>query len=195
MCDRIKAEVGHPTVLFNNAGLARGSTIMEGTSNDVQLTLKTNLIAPFLLVREFLPEMVRKDHGHILNTGSMSSVVSAPTIVDYSASKAGLTGLHEVFIRTPLFTGKTNESNVVAPLLNVKTVSDKLVDAAYSGYGGTVHLPGICRYITSLKGGPEWLFWRIRERSLRVDYNFERQRNRYDQDIGKRIAPGPKSLE
>lgn len=96
VCDRVKAEVGHPTVLFNNAGLARGSTVMEGTSNDVQLTIKTNLIAPFLLVREFLPEMVRRDHGHILNTGSLSSVVSAPTIVDYSASKAGLTALHEV---------------------------------------------------------------------------------------------------
>lgn len=96
VCDRVKAELGHPTVLFNNAGLARGSTVMEGTSNDVQLTIKTNLIAPFLLVREFLPEMVRRDHGHILNAGSLSSVVSAPTIVDYSASKAGLTALHEV---------------------------------------------------------------------------------------------------
>ncbi|KAF5138336.1 Dehydrogenase RED2 [Metarhizium anisopliae] len=211
VCDRVKAEVGHPTVLFNNAGLARGSTVMEGTSNDVQLTIKTNLIAPFLLVREFLPEMVRRDHGHILNTGSLSSVVSAPTIVDYSASKAGLTALHEglqlelkslhkaprvrltlgifSFIRTPLFTGKTNESNFVAPLLNVETVSDKLVDAAYGGYGGTIYLPGICRYITSLKGGPEWLFRRVRERSLRGDYDFERQKSRYDQETGKRIVP------
>lgn len=206
VCDRIKVEVGHPTVLFNNAGLARGSTVMEGTSNDVQLTLKTNLIAPFLLVKEFLPEMVRRDHGHILNTGSMSSVISAPTIVDYSASKAGLTALHEVcyqliypmnhvsyfhrlhfdvyvfqkltnmtpqglqlelkslhraprvrltlgifgFIRTPLFTGKTNESNFVTPLLNVETVSEKLVEAVYSGYGGTIYLPGVMRYITAL---------------------------------------------
>lgn len=96
VCDRIKTEVGHPTVLFNNAGLARGATVMEGTQNDVQLTIKVNLIAPFLLTKEFLPEMVRRDHGHIVNTGSMSSVISAPSIVDYSASKAGLTALHEV---------------------------------------------------------------------------------------------------
>jgi NAD(P)-dependent dehydrogenase (short-subunit alcohol dehydrogenase family) len=172
VCDRIKVEVGHPTVLFNNAGLARGTTVMEGTSNDVQLTIKTNLIAPFLLVKEFLPEMVRRDHGHIVNTGSMSSVISAPSIVDYSASKAGLTALHEGlqmelkglhraprvrltlgifgFIRTPLFTGKTNESNFMTPLLDVETVSEKLVDAVYSGYGGTIYLPGLMRYITAL---------------------------------------------
>ncbi|TWU74608.1 hypothetical protein ED733_001224 [Metarhizium rileyi] len=210
VCDRVKAEVGHPTVLFNNAGLARGTTVMEGSSNDVQLTIKTNLIAPFLLAKEFLPEMVRRDHGHILNTGSMSSVVSAPSIVDYSASKSGLTALHEGlqlelnslhkaprvrltlgifgFIRTPLFTGSTNESNFVTPLLNVETVSEKLVDAVYSGYGGTIYAPGVHRYITALKGGPEWLFRRIRERSLRIDFDLKRQQSNFDKETGKRIA-------
>jgi hypothetical protein len=54
------------------------------------------------------------------------------------------------FIRTPLFTGKTNESNFMTPLLDVETVSEKLVDAVYSGYGGTIYLPGLMRYITAL---------------------------------------------
>lgn len=39
------------------------------------------------------------------------------------------------------------------------------------------------------KGGPEWLFRRIRERSLRGDYDFERQKSRYDQETVKRIVP------
>lgn len=96
VCDRVKVEVGHPSVLFNNAGLARGTSVMEGKPEDVTLTINTNLIAPFLLVKEFLPEMVRRDHGHIVNTGSMSSIIPPAGIVDYSASKAGLTALHEV---------------------------------------------------------------------------------------------------
>ena len=54
------------------------------------------------------------------------------------------------FIRTPLFTGKTNENNFITPLLNVETVSEKLVGAVYSGYGGTIYLPGIMRYVTGL---------------------------------------------
>lgn len=96
LCTRIRTEVGDPTVLINNAGIARGSTIMDGSYADVELTIKTNLIAPFLLIKEFLPHMVRKNHGHIVNVGSMSSVVPPVRIADYSATKAGLTAMHEV---------------------------------------------------------------------------------------------------
>lgn len=96
VCEKVRAEVGHPTVLVNNAGIARGYTVMEGTYHDVELTIKTNLTAPFLLVKEFLPDMVKHDHGHIVNVCSMSSVVAPPGIVDYAASKNGILSLHEV---------------------------------------------------------------------------------------------------
>lgn len=95
-CLRIRQEVGHPSVLFNNAGLARGFTMLEGTPADVEITIRTNLIAPFLLAKEFLPEMVRRDHGHIVNTGSLSALLPPAGLVDYSATKAGLATLHEV---------------------------------------------------------------------------------------------------
>lgn len=95
-CERIREEIGNPTVLFNNAGLVRGATIMEGSYADVELTMRINLTAPFLLVKEFLPDMVRRDHGHIVHTGSMSSLIPPANIADYAASKAGITALHEV---------------------------------------------------------------------------------------------------
>lgn len=93
---RVKKEVGHPTVLINNAGIARGFTIMEGSYGDVESTLRTNLTAPFLLTKEFLPEMVRNNHGHIVNICSMSAFIPPPYIGDYAASKAGVQMLHEV---------------------------------------------------------------------------------------------------
>ncbi|KAJ3957406.1 hypothetical protein N0V92_006021 [Colletotrichum tropicale] len=95
LCTLIRTQVGDPTVLINNAGIARGATIMEGSYADIELTVKTNLIAPFLLTKEFLPYMVRRNHGHIVNIGSMSSVVPPVRIADYSATKAGLTAMHE----------------------------------------------------------------------------------------------------
>lgn len=95
-CERIRSDVGHPTVLFNNAGLVRGATIMEGSYGDVEATVKTNLIAPMLLAKEFLPEMVKRDHGHIIHTGSLSCVTPPAMIADYAATKAGLLALHEV---------------------------------------------------------------------------------------------------
>lgn len=96
VCAAIRESVGHPTVLINNAGVCRGFGLCEGTHADVEFTIRTNLVAPFLLVQEFLPEMARRNHGHIVNMGSMSSLMPPSKMADYSATKAGLTALHEV---------------------------------------------------------------------------------------------------
>lgn len=102
LATRIRSEVGHPTVLVNNAGLSRGATVMDGSYADVELTIKTNLIAPFLLVKEFLPQMVKMNHGHIINVGSASSLVPPAKIADYAATKAGIMALHEVCDLLPM---------------------------------------------------------------------------------------------
>jgi len=96
VCEKVRVEVGHPTVLINNAGIVRGFTVMEGSYADVELTIKTNLLAPFILVKEFLPDMVKHNHGHIVSVCFMSSVVAPPGIVDYAATKNGILSLHEV---------------------------------------------------------------------------------------------------
>jgi all-trans-retinol dehydrogenase (NAD+) len=96
LCSQIKSEVGQPTVLVNNAGLCRGFTIMEGSYHDVELTIRTNLVAPFLLIKEFLPHMVETNHGHIMNISSMSSLIPPAKVADYAATKAGIIAMHEV---------------------------------------------------------------------------------------------------
>ncbi|KAK4121992.1 NAD(P)-binding protein [Parathielavia appendiculata] len=180
VCARVRDEVGHPTVLVNNAGLVRGRTVMEGSYADVEVTFKTNLIAPFLLIKEFLPEMVRNDHGHIVSVCSTSAIMPPPDIVDYAASKAGIQALYEGlgmellyrhnaprvrltngvfnFIRTPLVVGMPTQPQFLAPLLHVETVSEAIVEALYSGYGGVIYLPGIMSYIAMLRAAPVWLF-------------------------------------
>lgn len=96
LCDKIRREVGDPTVLVNNAGLVRGLTVCDGTYADVETTVKTNLIAPFLLVKEFLPKMAARNHGHVVNISSVSALIPPAGIADYAATKAGLIALHEV---------------------------------------------------------------------------------------------------
>lgn len=86
-------------VVVNNAGLSRGQTVVEGSYSDNIITLKTNLLAPFLLSKEFLPSMVRQNHGHIVNVASMSAYIPPPGIADYAASKAGLIAFHEVYLK------------------------------------------------------------------------------------------------
>lgn len=54
------------------------------------------------------------------------------------------------FIRTPLFKGETKQSPFLFPLLDVNTVSESLADTLYSGYGKTIYLLGIMRYVALL---------------------------------------------
>ncbi|KAJ9657503.1 hypothetical protein H2198_004264 [Neophaeococcomyces mojaviensis] len=95
LCTRIKSEVGSPTVLVNNAGLTRGSTVSDGSYQDVEMTFRTNIIAPFLLAKEFLPHMVARNHGHIIGIASMSAIISPTGLADYAATKAGLMTMQE----------------------------------------------------------------------------------------------------
>lgn len=96
VCEQIRSEIGHPTVLVNNAGLARGATVADGSYADVEVTFRTNAIAPFLLIKEFLPEMIRRNHGHVITISSFSSVLPPPNVADYAATKSAVVALHEV---------------------------------------------------------------------------------------------------
>lgn len=95
-CVKIKNEVGPPTVLINNAGVTRGATVADGSYHDVQFTFRTNVIAPFLLTKEFLPHMIKRNHGHVVGISSMSAIISPARLADYAASKAGILALSEV---------------------------------------------------------------------------------------------------
>ncbi|KAL2797425.1 hypothetical protein BJX66DRAFT_335046 [Aspergillus keveii] len=207
VCEKIRVEVGDPTVLLSNAGLSRGRTIAEGTYADNSITLKTNLLAPFLLTKEFLPAMIRRNHGHIFNVASMSAYIPPPALADYAASKAGLVAFHEClaqelrvqnapkvrtslavlsFTKTPLFKGETNQSHFLMPLLHVDTVVDAIVDILDSGLSQTIFLPGIFRFFAGLRGAPGWLQDLVRggTKSLKVDF---KGRQKIDPQTGKLV--------
>ena len=54
----VRASLGHPTVLINNAGCARGKTILDTTERDLNLTFRVNAFAHYYLAQQFLPAMV-----------------------------------------------------------------------------------------------------------------------------------------
>jgi NADP-dependent 3-hydroxy acid dehydrogenase YdfG len=55
-----------------------------------------NLVAPFALVRAFLPRMRERGSGHLVTIGSIADRNIFPGNAAYSASKYGLRALHEV---------------------------------------------------------------------------------------------------
>lgn len=87
---------GGPDVLVNSAGAFSIAPIVETDPAELELQLATNLVAPFLLIRAFLPGMMERGSGHVVNIGSVAGRTAFPGNGAYAASKFGLRGLHEV---------------------------------------------------------------------------------------------------
>ena len=85
-----------PDILVNNAGAFVLAQVDRMETADFTRTIAVNLIAPFHLVRTFLPGMRERGAGHIVTIGSIADRVAFPENGAYAASKFGLRALHEV---------------------------------------------------------------------------------------------------
>jgi NADP-dependent 3-hydroxy acid dehydrogenase YdfG len=85
-----------PDILVNNAGAFLIAPAQETSVDVFRETLELNLTAPFAFVRAFLPEMRRRESGHIVTVGSIADRAVFPGNAAYAASKHGLRALHEV---------------------------------------------------------------------------------------------------
>lgn len=95
VAEEIRTHVGHPTIIVNNAGVARGATILDGTENDVRFTFDVNILAHFWILKEFLPHIAKNNHGHVVTVASVAGYQTSPQLVDYGATKAAAISLHE----------------------------------------------------------------------------------------------------
>ena len=80
---------GLPTILVNNAGIARDALILRMKSEDWEQTLAVNLSSVFRLTKACLRRMLKERHGRIINIGSVVGSIGNPGQVHYAAAKAG----------------------------------------------------------------------------------------------------------
>jgi 2-keto-3-deoxy-L-fuconate dehydrogenase len=91
---RVAAEVGDIDVLFNCAGFVHHGTILECTPKDWDFSFNVNVRSMYLVTRAFLPGMLKKGAGSIINMASVaSSIKGLPNRFVYGASKAAVIGL------------------------------------------------------------------------------------------------------
>jgi 3-hydroxy acid dehydrogenase/malonic semialdehyde reductase len=79
-------------ILINNAGHdIGGRTRFDiGSPDDWSNIIATNLIGLMRVTRSVLPDMVRRNAGHIVNISSINAVRIIPDMAAYSTSKAGV---------------------------------------------------------------------------------------------------------
>jgi len=90
----LAAELGAIDVLFNCAGFVHAGSILEATEEDWDFAFELNAKAMYRTIRAFLPAMLEKGAGSIINMSSAaSSVKGVPNRFAYGASKAAVIGL------------------------------------------------------------------------------------------------------
>jgi len=107
------AAMGGVDILVNNAGITRDMLFMRMKDEDWDAVLAVNLTAAFRLSRAVLRGMMRKRHGRIINITSVAGAVGNPGQANYTAAKAGLTGMTKSLANEVASRGVT--VNCVAP--------------------------------------------------------------------------------
>ena len=180
---------------MNNAGVARGKTILDSTQKDIELTFNVNTLSHYWLAQEFLPNMIKNDHGMIITVASLAGYITPPNLVDFAASKAAAVAFHEglgaelltrynapkvrtVLVTqghtdTSLFKGFKSEQDFLAPMLRPETVAEAILTKAFTGTSGHVILPGMGNLITSVRALPNWAQATLRAKSQDLMLGFK----------------------
>jgi 2-keto-3-deoxy-L-fuconate dehydrogenase len=89
----LPAEIGPVDALLNVAGYVHGGTILESTEEDWDFAFALNARSMFRTITAFLPGMLDKGRGSIVNMASVVSIAGVPNRFIYSASKAAVVGI------------------------------------------------------------------------------------------------------
>lgn len=103
----IPEELRNIDILVNNAGLAQGlDKLQEGSLEDFDTMIDTNIKGLLYLTRKVVPEMVKNQRGHVINIGSLAGIYAYPGGAVYSATKAAVRfisdGLRMDLVDTPI---------------------------------------------------------------------------------------------
>jgi NAD(P)-dependent dehydrogenase (short-subunit alcohol dehydrogenase family) len=78
--------------LVNNAAVQIVAPFEQIDADAIRATLDVNLVAPFLLIRAFLPQL-EAARGAVVNVASIHAATTKPHFSAYATSKAGLVGM------------------------------------------------------------------------------------------------------
>ena len=90
----VKAAARDVDILFNCAGFVHQGSVLDASEEDFTLAFDLNVRSMFRTIQAFLPGMLERRHGSIVNIASVASTVKGlPNRFVYGASKAAVIGL------------------------------------------------------------------------------------------------------
>jgi acetoacetyl-CoA reductase len=110
---QIESDLGPVSVLVNNAGITRDSTLHKMAKDKWQQVIDTNLGSCFNMCRAVIEGMRERKFGRIVNVGSVNGRAGQYGQVNYSAAKSGIHGFTKALAREGA--GVNITVNAIAP--------------------------------------------------------------------------------
>src|SRR5688572_12654257 len=92
-CERVARHVGQLDVLVNNAGIGHVGTMLQTTGSDLDRLYAVNVRGVFNVTKVFLPGMVARKSGVIVNIASIGGIVGVRDRLAYCTTKFAVVGL------------------------------------------------------------------------------------------------------
>ncbi|WP_416435119.1 SDR family NAD(P)-dependent oxidoreductase [Priestia megaterium] len=86
-------EIGNLDILVNNTGIFEVKPFVDVTEEEWLDYYQTNVLSAVRLSRAFLPEMMQRDFGRVINLASEAGIKPYPELVPYGVSKTPLVTL------------------------------------------------------------------------------------------------------
>lgn len=91
--DRVGAELGPVSVLYNNAGVNSSGSILDSTEEDWDRCMAVNVKGTYICSAAAARTMSAAGGGSIVNQGSVAALVGVPNFAAYCASKGAVVAL------------------------------------------------------------------------------------------------------
>lgn len=174
--NRVLKEIGMVDIVFNNAGIVIGNEFVKHTAQQIEKTVRINTLGVMHVARLFLPAMIAKGEGRLVNIASAAGYIGNPSMSVYAGSKWAVLGWSDsvrlemkkmgynvhVTTVTPSYIDTGMFAGVKAPLLTPILKPEVIAQAIWRGMlrgSAFVRAPFIVNLLPILrKILPTWLF-------------------------------------
>jgi NAD(P)-dependent dehydrogenase (short-subunit alcohol dehydrogenase family) len=151
LAERVAKDVGEVDVLVNNAAISTNTSVLETSEKEYKRITDVNYLGQVWMMQAFVPRMLKRGTGHVVNMCSIAGKVAAPDLAPYCATKFALIGITDgirqelkgsgvdftiinpAYIATGMFEGA--KVPFITRWQEPQKVSDALVDAVKKNKG------------------------------------------------------------